>query len=126
MRAHLAYRAEAFRRMTGFIYGHTHQLEEGHRVRVDAETIVEVFNTGAFQRVMEEPDYLKRLMQRFPGAAPAEGLRLLTPEEDFRPCYTVVLAPFRDERYRPKTWRWHMPEEGSGELVEAGDPRCAR
>jgi UDP-2,3-diacylglucosamine pyrophosphatase LpxH len=125
MRAHLSERAEGFGRMNTFIYGNTHQLEEGHPVRVNAETIVEVFNTGAFQRVMEERDYLERLAQRFPGATPAAGLRLLTLQEDFRPCYTVILAPFQEDRYRAKTWRWLMPEDGPGELVEVGDPRCA-
>lgn len=124
IRTHLDQLGDKFPKMTTFIYGHTHQLEKEHLVTVDSETVVEVLNTGAFQRVMDEEDYLNRLENYSPKPSPSEGLRFLTLEDDFPPCYTVVIAPFERGRFRPKTWRWFMPDVGSGERVEVGDARC--
>lgn len=123
-RNHLKTRLEKYQKMTTFVYGHTHKLREGHFIDVDGNSIVEVFNTGAFQRIISNESYRKRLAQEYPGVTPAEGLSKFDLEIDINPCYTVVLAPYEDDRYKPKTWRWYGPEDGKGELIEVGDKLC--
>lgn len=123
-KSHLKKRKETYPGMSVFIYGHTHKLESGHYIWLDEDTPVKVFNTGAFQRVINDDNYQKRLRDQYPDLSPAEGLTRLTLEKDFRPCYTAVLAPMEEGFYRPKTWRWYMPEEGTGKLIDVGDPLC--
>ena len=132
LRAHLADRRRELPRLQTFIYGHTHQLEPAHCVEVDSLTQVDVLNTGAFQRVMDEAGYQARLSQRpdITSAASAdirggEGLSRLTLEDDFKACYTVVLAPNVGGRYRARTWRWVMDEgHDAGWLTLPGDRVC--
>jgi len=53
----------------------------------------------------------------------SEGLRQLTPD-DLPPCYTVVLVPYANAFPEPKLHRWHMPEDGMGQLIEPGSGPC--
>jgi predicted phosphodiesterase len=132
LRTHLADRRRELPRLQTLIYGHTHELEPAHCVEVDGLTRVDVLNTGAFQRVMDERDYQARLSQRpditsaaSGDARGGEGLSRLTLEVDFKACYTVVLAPNVEGRYRARTWRWVMDEsDAAGRLVLPGDQAC--
>lgn len=121
MREHLRKRLEAYPRMRTFIYGHTHQLEERWPVRVNDLVSVDVLNSGAFQRVVDEEDYLASVrVKHF--ATPAEGLSKLD-LDDLPPCYTAVLLP-PARGAQPETIRWHMPAGSIGTFVTVGDARC--
>ena len=124
VRQHLIERRSRFPEMVFFVYGHTHKYEQGHRVTIEGSDQVVVYNTGAFQRLIGQDQYLKRLAAAHPGVSPAEGLSKLTPEDDFEPCYTVVLAPWSGTYNQPMTWWWHMPEDGEGSLIEPGEGAC--
>jgi UDP-2,3-diacylglucosamine pyrophosphatase LpxH len=119
---HLADRQATFKSMRVFIYGHTHQFEEPWRVDLEGSPVtVTVANTGAFQRLIDEPGFLKRLN----GRTPQEALRTMRLEE-LPPCYTaVVVSPVPAGQIpAPKTQAWHMPENGSGIFVAPDDARC--
>jgi hypothetical protein len=107
--------------MRVFIYGHTHQFEEPWRVNLDSGPTITIANTGAFQRLVDEAGFLKRLN----GRTPQEALRTMTPEE-LPPCYTAVIVPAgaAGDIPVPKTRAWHMPEDGTGSFTDPGDPRC--
>jgi UDP-2,3-diacylglucosamine pyrophosphatase LpxH len=121
MRAHVARRMEGAPRMQIFVYGHTHQLEEGWPLAVNDLRSVTVFNTGAFQRTTNEEGFLKRAKDR--SMTPAEALRKLRPE-DLPACYTAVLVDYSGGVSNGKTQRWSMQEGGSGKFVLAGAPEC--
>ena len=88
MAKHLADRQAAHKSMRVFIYGHTHQFEEPWRVDVEGSPVtVTVANTGAFQRLIDEAGFLKRL----DGRAPQDALRSMSLEE-LPPCYTSVVV----------------------------------
>jgi UDP-2,3-diacylglucosamine pyrophosphatase LpxH len=132
LRRHLESRRKEFPKMSHFIFGHTHELKPGYNLRITDTTDdkrqdmqVVVYNSGAFQRLMNSESYETRLADRFPGADTSEGLRKLTLEKDFPRCYTAVLAPFEDGFYRPETKRWFMYEDANqGKIVEADFALC--
>ena len=123
MAKHLADRQKTFKSMRVFIYGHTHQYEQPWPIKLDGppSITVTVANTGAFQRLIDEPGFLKRLN----GRTPQEALRTMT-LEDLPPCYNAVIVPAVAEGAIPvpKTQAWHMQENGVGDFVPPDDPRC--
>jgi len=123
-RQHLIDRLEVYKDMKVFVYGHTHKLEEGHNIDIDGDKLVKVFNTGAFQRIISDESYRKRLAENYPNMTPREGLSKFDLERDLKPCYTAVIAEFTNENYELKTYRWFAAEKGSGTFVDVGDSRC--
>jgi UDP-2,3-diacylglucosamine pyrophosphatase LpxH len=122
MADHLRMRLDGkYRRMRVFIYGHTHLLEEEWKVDVSDALSIRVLNSGAFQRVVDEPGYLARMKQK--GWTPAEGLRRLSPE-DLAPCYTAVLVPYEGTDPKPRTLQWHQHEDSTGRFVFPGVQEC--
>jgi UDP-2,3-diacylglucosamine pyrophosphatase LpxH len=122
MAEHLRMRLDGnYRKMRVFIYGHTHQLEEEWKVDVSDVLSISVLNSGAFQRVVDEPGYLARMKAR--NWTPAEGLRRLGPE-DLAPCYTAVLVPYEGAEPRPRTLQWHQHEDSTGRFVFPGAAEC--
>ncbi|WP_159006955.1 metallophosphoesterase [Bradyrhizobium sp. S69] len=122
MAKHLADRQATYKSMRVFIYGHTHQFEEPWRVDLEGTPVtVTVANTGAFQRLIDEPGFLKRL----DGRTPQEALRTMSLDE-LPPCYTAVTVPAVaiGQIPVPKTQAWYMPEDGTGVLTAPDDPRC--
>lgn len=122
MAKHLADRQRAFKSMRVFIYGHTHQFEEPWQVEVEGSPVmVTVANTGAFQRLVDEPGFLKRLN----GRTPQDALRSMSLDE-LPPCYTavVVSAAAEGQLPVPRTQAWHMAENGTGSFTTPDDPRC--
>lgn len=105
-----------------FVYAHTHTLEEGWWVKTDKRP-VQVFNTGAFQRVVSEPGFLRRAKAK--GLAPAAALSKLT-VESLAPCYTAVVVAMDPDTQLPngRTVRWRMEEGGAGAFVAATDASC--
>jgi UDP-2,3-diacylglucosamine pyrophosphatase LpxH len=122
MQRHFRERLAQFPRMRTFIYGHTHQYEKRWPVRVRDSTLVSVMNTGAFQRLVGDAGFLKRLR----GRSPQEGLRTMSPE-DLAPCYTAVLVEPADAGRiaTPRLIAWHMDEDdGPGTVIDPADARC--
>lgn len=122
MAKHLAARQQTFKAMRVFIYGHTHQYEEPWRVDLEGIPVaVTVANTGAFQRLIDEAAFLKRLN----GRTPQEGLRTMNLDE-LPPCYTAVtvsaVAP--GQIPVPRMQAWYMPEDGAGVFTTPDDLRC--
>lgn len=103
-----------------FVYGHTHELEAPWTVPTDVRPIT-VLNSGAFQRVVDEPGFLARANAR--GWTPAEALRRLT-VADLAPCYTAVWAWTGERGPQAQTLRWHQSEDGTGRFVAVDDAAC--
>lgn len=129
---HLSRRRDGNSRLTHFVYGHTHQLEAPHAVRIDERHPAEVtvLNTGAFQRVVDSATYGRVLEQKSRELrrtiTPGEGLRELQPE-DLPPCYTVALAVPQGLGWKVSLHRWHMAEDSSGAgLIPVGGEKERR
>ena len=84
---HLVARQATYKKMRVFIYGHTHQFENPWSVDLDGLTTVPVANTGAFQCLLDEPGFLKRLN----GRTPQDALRTMTLNE-LPACYSAVIV----------------------------------
>lgn len=121
LRDHLSGHLRTDERIRIFVYGHTHALEVGWPVMIEQGKEVMVHNTGAFQRTIDEEGFLARVREKHLRAS--EALRALK-LEDLPPCYSTVLVTYQSGHPDSKTWRWHMPENGEGSLVEPGDERC--
>jgi UDP-2,3-diacylglucosamine pyrophosphatase LpxH len=119
MRSHLSMRLEQYSSMRWFIYGHTHELEARHLVEnVKNHISVSVLNSGAFQRLVDEKGYLKRVDSK----NPAEGISKLK-HDDLPPCYTAILMPAYENSAYAETVRWYMSGT-TGKFVPVGDERC--
>ncbi len=124
LRGHVSRRLDEYPRMRVFIYAHTHQLEEKWDLRTAGGPVsirITILNTGAFQRVIDEKGYLRRVREK--GITPAEGLRKL-PLDALPPCYTAVIVRYENGVPNPATKRWHMEENGTGALVDPSDSSC--
>jgi UDP-2,3-diacylglucosamine pyrophosphatase LpxH len=120
MAKHLRTRLATFKSMRVFVYAHTHQYEKPWPVNLEGSVTISVANTGAFQRLIDEKGFLKRLN----GRTPQEALRTMKLNE-LPPCYTAVtVAAATSGIPVPKSRSWYMPEEGSGVLTSPDDPRC--
>jgi hypothetical protein len=109
--------------MAIFIYGHTHQLEELWAVTLEEDNSVDVLNSGAFQRVIDESGFLERVNADPPLESPEKGFKKM-PVEAMAPCYTFVEVSYKDNKPVAKTKQWHMPENGQGKSLYPGDPMC--
>jgi UDP-2,3-diacylglucosamine pyrophosphatase LpxH len=114
---HLRARQRQFKGMRVFIYGHTHQYEDPRKVELNDLLKVTVANTGAFQRLLDEPGFLRRLN----GMTPQEGLRTLRLEQ-LPPCYTAIIVP--TDGAEPQVRAWYMPEDGGGVFVPPNAAIC--
>src|SRR5262249_109480 len=61
------------KRLRIFVYGHTHEFEEGWPLKVTGGGQVIVHNTGAFQRTVDEAGFLARVSQK--NLTPGDALR---------------------------------------------------
>ena len=114
---HLRARQQQFTGIQLFIYGHTHQYENSRKVPLNDLVSVTVANTGAFQRLIDEPGFLRRLN----GITPQEGLRAI-PLEQLPPCYTAVIVP--TDAAETQVRAWHMTEDEVGTFVSPTDEKC--
>jgi UDP-2,3-diacylglucosamine pyrophosphatase LpxH len=128
IRGHLDKRLEEFERMSVFIYGHTHKYEKMWPIRVNSLSVVNVLNTGAFQRLIDDEQFIALVKSKTtdPSKAidPSEGLRTIS-VDDLPSCYTVVIIKYKDGLPEPKLKRWYMPEDGNGKLLEPGEQECS-
>jgi len=115
--SHLSQKEKDFPRMRYFVYGHTHLFEEAWQP--SGTSYVQVLNSGAFQRLINEKGYLRRVNDR--KISPAEGLKKIALEE-LPPCYTCVLIPYNEN---PQVLRWVMKEsDNTGSFAKPGDNVC--
>jgi UDP-2,3-diacylglucosamine pyrophosphatase LpxH len=120
---HLKQKQGEFPKMRYFVYGHTHELEEAWPPA--GVSYVQVLNTGAFQRVIDNNAFIKRISQKKnKKVSPGEGLRMI-PLEELPPCYTYIRVPNDDGLPEPQVLRWVMKEsDGSGRSVSPKDDAC--
>jgi hypothetical protein len=104
-----------------FVYGHTHLVEEAWTLKVNSFLRLTVLNTGAFQRVVDEPGFIARAKRK--KLSPQQALKRMSPE-DLAPCYGAVLVPYASDTLAAQTVRWLAPEDGGGRFVSASDSRC--
>jgi len=122
IRKHLLSRVENYRDVSVFVYGHTHQVEEAWESRLNRNRIVRVANSGAFQRLVSEEGYAKRVKE-LQLSKPEEGLRRIG-LETLASCYGVVTVTYIKGNPRPVTRMWHMPAGDSGSFVRADSKKC--
>lgn len=119
---HLAERRRQAGQFEVFIFGHTHKWEAGWPVSVPGGRPVTVFNSGAFQRVVDEAGFLDRARAR--GWSPSEALRRLQPE-DLAPCYAaVVVKPDTSGTLEAALRLWQQDEGGAGRFRQPGVFDC--
>ena len=111
--------------MTVFVYAHTHQLETRWSLRLGLGSSVDVLNTGAFQRLIDESGFMSRV-KAMKLENPSDGLSKI-PLESLPPCYSFVMIPAGPGDGRPaaQTKIWRMREEdGQGGVLAVGDATC--
>ena len=119
MSAHITDRLSKYPDTEIFVYGHTHQVEREWSVTAKNRKI-RVLNTGAFQRLVSDPDYVELVMSL--NMTPEQGLRTVRLEQ-LAPCYTGVRIKTLDDALVASTFVWRMSEKGGqGEF----DPQDAK
>jgi hypothetical protein len=124
MTSHLKKRRETFPRMQVFIYGHTHTLQCTTPITPKGDTTVQVANTGAFQRLIDDERFVAEATRR--GLTPQDALGRLK-LEDLPPCYTAVLVRYANGLPVVKVQNWVQAEtDAAGTFVDPSDCRCAK
>lgn len=122
--SHLKKRRKTFPRMVVFIYGHTHILQCATQVTRPGGTSVQVANTGAFQRLIDDKRFVAEATKR--GWTPQEALGKLK-LENLPPCYTAVLVSYENGSPAARVQNWYQDEtDAAGTFVDVGDCRCAK
>ena len=121
---HLAARLKAYPDTRIFIYGHTHEADFDIAVSPTPTRNVTAFNSGAFQRLMDQATFRQRAAAK--GSAPEDAFAAFTLEADFPACYSAILVTYdRSGVPQPALRHWLMPEsEPTGEFVLPCDLRC--
>ena len=107
-----------------FVYGHTHIPEFDWRLKVKDIRLVDVLNTGAFQRLIDEAMFVEKTK----GKSPAEALGSLK-LEDLPACYACVLVGYKDGKPSAQLRYWHQEEDKPnqpGKFVAPCDSLCAK
>jgi len=123
LRGHLEERITTYPKAAVFIYGHTHQYESAWELKLNGGREVTVLNSGAFQRLIDEKGYLKRVEEMDLGDRKHEGLSRIS-LESLAPCYGMVLVRRYGGVRIPEAKMWYMPEGGTGKVVEPTSPSC--
>jgi len=105
-----------------FVYGHTHSLETLRELKLSDSKTVSVLNTGAFQRVIDEQNFL-RLAAKKGYAKPSEALKGLR-VENLVPCYSAVLIASDPQRAEARTVYWKADENEPGVFIATKDASC--
>jgi len=114
---------QRFSAMRHFVYAHTHLAEAELPIKATDDQTVRVLNTGAFQRVIDEEDFVALAKKR--GLSEPMALKTFT-VEDLAPCYSAVLIAPSVDGAKARTLLWHMREgaPGTGKFVAMHDPAC--
>jgi hypothetical protein len=124
MSTHLKKRHETFPRMEVFVYGHTHILQCTTAVTPKGDTTVQVANTGAFQRLIDDERFVAEAARR--GWTPEDALGKLK-LEDLPPCYTAVLVRYENGTPVARVQNWIQAEtDAAGTFADPSDCRCSK
>lgn len=116
---HLGIRQTEHRNMINFIYGHTHEYQVPWVAKISSAR-VNVANTGAFQRVIDEAGFERRRTDK--SLSKSESLRKIT-LDDLPACYTFVVI--ENEARGMALFRWYQTEgAATGSRVNVGSARC--
>jgi UDP-2,3-diacylglucosamine pyrophosphatase LpxH len=106
-----------------FIYGHTHEMAPKFEIKLKDGSVIDVLNTGAFQRLTDLAGLTALQTDR--KLSPLEALKLSP--DDLKPCYSAVLVEYRGRDPEPMLRYWYMPEDAAeGNLLEPCDAKCPR
>lgn len=128
IKEHLKMRRIEHPGMALFIYGHTHKYEEPWDVKLSSVKTVSVANTGAFQRIVSEEGFLRRVADLSTelgrNIKPGEALRIMKLDR-LAPCYTFIEVREVNGWPYPKLQYWKNPSEQTpGEIAPLHDPDC--
>lgn len=116
---------KSYRDLRLFIYGHTHSLRACWEVPLKDGSVVPIFNTGAFERLVDKDMFAALAASQKPKMTPERALAKL-PLDKLPACYPVVVVDYPSGVPKGKLWNWYMEEDdASGELIPACDARCA-
>ena len=124
LRSHLNDRLLKYPEMKLFVYGHTHVMEFDWQLDLIAERRVKIFNTGAFQRLIDSEQFQMKAQKK--GLTLAQALERFQLEEDFPACYPAVLVDYEAGHLEAHAKNWHVGEDGKGQFVSPCDGRCAQ
>jgi hypothetical protein len=103
--------------------GHTHDAHARRWVKLANGTFVATFNTGAFQRLITEEQFLAKAAAK--GLAAPEALARL-PLEELSGCMPAVFIDFVDGVPRGEVKNWSFdPATGAAGPLPACDDRCS-
>jgi UDP-2,3-diacylglucosamine pyrophosphatase LpxH len=105
-----------------FVYGHTHLLEPLRELKLSDSKSIGVLNTGAFQRVIDEQNFL-RIAKKMGYATPSQALKGLR-VENLQPCYSAVLIATGPQRTEARTVYWKADENEPGVVIATKDAKC--
>jgi hypothetical protein len=124
MASHLQKRRVEFPKMMLFVYGHTHEMKNRWPIKLDEATQVTVFNTGAFQRLVDDKTFTARATAA--GMTPEKAMKEFSLER-LPACYAAVFVEWREGRPNAELKNWSMEESATeGQLVGPCDSRCAQ
>jgi UDP-2,3-diacylglucosamine pyrophosphatase LpxH len=99
--------------MAFYIYGHTHQVETPWKLALNNDKSIQVANTGAFQRLIDGPNFKALLKKQH--LTPKEALRKVTLEQ-LPACYSyVVIDPAANPRISVRAWHQEEGKAGRSE-----------
>jgi hypothetical protein len=122
LKQHIAKIASSRLGLTFYVYGHTHLIDKRLNFGVSEARTLDVYNTGAFQRVTDLATLLE-IAQR-EGLAADHALEL-SPDQ-LPACYTGVVIKYgADGKPAVDHFGWYMNEsDARGEPVNVCDQRC--
>lgn len=104
-----------------YVFGHSHEARDRMSVRVGNDE-VSAFNTGAFQRLIDE----KRLLQKKRENESEVELLSRLRHEDLASCYATVAITYAGQFPKAELKQWYMPEQATtGELLDGCTMRCS-
>jgi UDP-2,3-diacylglucosamine pyrophosphatase LpxH len=113
-----------FPRMEVFVYGHTHELDFNWTLELFNGKMVSIFNTGAFQRVVDDETFLAQTGKV--KKSPSEGLKATDLDSVLPACYSAVLVDYENLKPRAVVKNWYVDGQASGRLVSACDSNCSK
>jgi UDP-2,3-diacylglucosamine pyrophosphatase LpxH len=118
---HVKQRAKKYKKMGTFIYGHTHSFERKWRTQVSSLVTVDVLNSGAFQRLIDDASLIR--LAREEQKTPLDYIK----SRSFKrldPCYTYIEVTWKNGMPFEQVRAWYMDEAGPGEPIDPCDPLC--
>jgi UDP-2,3-diacylglucosamine pyrophosphatase LpxH len=122
LKNHLNARLDAYPHMQTYIYAHTHELWFDWRLSIGAGRSVDILNTGAFQRLIDDSRFQQ--LARSKNVTPSEAMQRLG-FEHLPACYSAVFVDDTGDDVKAQVKNWFYDDENPAALVSACDPRCS-